>query len=326
MAATKYTYSIATDFPNHKENSARLISEISGSAIVAAPDHIDTEGDVCDIWMKAALSEGDETLLDGLVAAHSGEPLTPGIETVRLDGPETSDGKPIFLSCMFPGGVFLYPTGAGDHVANQTRGNGPAFKVECALTQEYTVEWQFIDWVYLGGGGVKWRDGEDGDWLSMTISAPASVVVPNGTNTGNCNLVDPGVGQAILIVPANGNGAYDVDLDSAVPVPSSTEDEESVSTPTGFYEWSNPDTGKGVISVGTPEASNYNLFAVAIDMARFANRLQLVDAGMQDLTIPAIKPKKILPQWKFQVKVNHAAGTANFKAWWWVITARTTTV
>ena len=75
MVATKYVYSIATDFPNHLVNGARLISEISGSAITVAPDHVDTDGDVCDIWMKAALSEGDETLLDGLVAAHSGAPL-----------------------------------------------------------------------------------------------------------------------------------------------------------------------------------------------------------------------------------------------------------
>jgi len=326
MAETTYTYSIQNDFPNHLVCSDCFILEIEASAIVTALERIDTDAVNCYVVFKAALSEGDETILDGLVAVHTGMSIAPKPISVELASPETSDGKPIVLPCMFPGNVYLYPTGAGDNITNQTRGDGQAFKVTCTAEQDYSVDWQFIDMVYIAGGGVKWKDGEDGDWLSMKVYAPATPVTPNAENTGNCDLVDPGVGQAILIVPADGDGAYDVDLDDAIPVPSYTETEDGTQTPTGFYEWSGSDSGLGVVSVGVPQHSSYNLFAIALDLVRFVNRLQLVDSDIQDLTIPAVKPKKILPQWKWNVTAHHAAGTANFKAWWWLISARTQTV
>jgi len=72
MAATKYTYSIAEDTLNGAVAASKLATEIGASAIVTAFDHISTSGDVLDIWFKDALSAGDETILDGVVAAHDG--------------------------------------------------------------------------------------------------------------------------------------------------------------------------------------------------------------------------------------------------------------
>jgi len=93
MAATKYTYSISTDFPNHKVGTDRLLQEINFSAIITAVDYINTSGDDCDVWFKAALSSGDKTILDGLVAVHSGEHL-PGTFPVELfDG----DNHPLLV-------------------------------------------------------------------------------------------------------------------------------------------------------------------------------------------------------------------------------------
>jgi hypothetical protein len=77
MAATKYTYSITSDFPNQLVDGGRLKSEIQSSAIITALDYVATSGDDCDVWFKDALSTGDETILDGIVAVHTGEPL-PG--------------------------------------------------------------------------------------------------------------------------------------------------------------------------------------------------------------------------------------------------------
>ena len=79
MAVTKYTYPIA-DFtglipPYTVPNVGRLTQEIQTSAIIVALDHIDGSETACAIWFKDALSAGDETILDGIVAAHSGEPL-----------------------------------------------------------------------------------------------------------------------------------------------------------------------------------------------------------------------------------------------------------
>ena len=76
--ATKYTYSIANDFPGGKANSDNLTTEIAASSIVTALDRIGITGDVIDIWFKDALSAADKTTLDndttgpagGLIAAH----------------------------------------------------------------------------------------------------------------------------------------------------------------------------------------------------------------------------------------------------------------
>lgn len=76
MADTPYVYSISVDFAaSHKVAPDRLREEITGSAIVTALRDILTLGDDCTITFKDALSSGDETILDGIVAVHSGEPL-----------------------------------------------------------------------------------------------------------------------------------------------------------------------------------------------------------------------------------------------------------
>jgi hypothetical protein len=54
----------------------RLTVEIKASAIIIALDHITTFGSALSIFFKADLSEGDQAILDGLVAAHDGTPLS----------------------------------------------------------------------------------------------------------------------------------------------------------------------------------------------------------------------------------------------------------
>jgi len=76
---TTYTYSIHNDFPNHAISSDRLTSDIISSSIIIALDCINTSGDQCDIIFKTTLSDGDKLILDGLVAAHSGESLPSNI-------------------------------------------------------------------------------------------------------------------------------------------------------------------------------------------------------------------------------------------------------
>lgn len=83
---TKYTYSISTDFPNGKVAPSRLTQEIQASSISIALDYINTSGDDCDIWFKDVLSSGDQTTLDGVVAAHSGDPIPnndPAVDSMR---------------------------------------------------------------------------------------------------------------------------------------------------------------------------------------------------------------------------------------------------
>lgn len=102
-----YEYSIASDFPNHKVATGRLSSEIQSSAITIALDAVNTSGDVCSVVFKANLSGEEETILDGLVAAHSGEPLPePGYE---------ADGTPIIsLKAKQPDGIPVFANAPRD--------------------------------------------------------------------------------------------------------------------------------------------------------------------------------------------------------------------
>ena len=68
MAVTLYTYAKLCD-------ASRLTQEIGDSAIVTAIDHIQTAPNLTNVYMKAALSGGDETILNGLVTAHTNTPL-----------------------------------------------------------------------------------------------------------------------------------------------------------------------------------------------------------------------------------------------------------
>lgn len=75
MAQTKYTYSVATDTLNAALSVNALQEEVRASAIVIAIDFINSLGDVLDVYMKDALGAGDETILDGIIAAHTGVPI-----------------------------------------------------------------------------------------------------------------------------------------------------------------------------------------------------------------------------------------------------------
>lgn len=59
----------------------RLTKEINTSAIITALDHMNLFGAALDIIFKADLSDGDKTILDGLVAAHDGTPLPSNAST-----------------------------------------------------------------------------------------------------------------------------------------------------------------------------------------------------------------------------------------------------
>ena len=80
--ATKYTYTISTDFPNEKVDASRLTKEIQDSSITTVLNYItyNNSADKCDVWFDTDLSTEDKTILDTVVANHSGEPLPPPVE------------------------------------------------------------------------------------------------------------------------------------------------------------------------------------------------------------------------------------------------------
>lgn len=70
---TPRTYSIASDTASGVVSPDALTQEIDDDAtITTALDRIDTAGDVLDIHFVSALSAGEITALDAVVAAHAG--------------------------------------------------------------------------------------------------------------------------------------------------------------------------------------------------------------------------------------------------------------
>jgi len=76
MANTYYTYSIADDFPYQKMNTDRLALEINATVLAALLVGIESSGDSCAISFTEPLDTDDKATLDGVVDAHSGDPLT----------------------------------------------------------------------------------------------------------------------------------------------------------------------------------------------------------------------------------------------------------
>lgn len=234
--------------------------------------------------------------------------------------PRAIDGTPFSAPCLFPSGVYLYIAGAGDD-PDGDRGAGQEFTANRSEIGNTTVEWSFNDLVYLAGGGASYVNAELGDWATLEVYAPATAVTPNGGGTGNCNLVDPGVGAAILIVPAAGNGAYDVDLDAAVPVPAQTAEGYN-----GYWEWDYSLVGRGTISLGNPGTAHFHLLAIEKTLVRFANKLQFLGGGDLDMTLPAVEPKAQLPHWKGRITLHNHNGHANLQTTWFLHTARVLTL
>jgi len=233
--------------------------------------------------------------------------------------PVTSDGKAIYLPNIFPGGVTLYYAGAGDDPEGSL-GEGQEFHAQSNVAGDTVVEWSFSDWVYIAGAIVGYAGAGLGDWASLKLYAPATPVTPNGAGTGNANVVNG------VIVPALGDGAYDLDYADAIPVPAYTEDETGKQTPSGYWDWSAPTTGRGDVTPSpTPGQANWHLLAVQQDLARFANRLQLLGDHHTSVTVPAIKPKKVLPHWVWCLSLHNENGSA-LQIMWTLVTARTRTL
>jgi len=99
MANTPYARSITTDFTSSggEFSLESWIIEIQASAIVTALDLDETnrDGDTVTTVFKDPLSTGDETIFDGLVAAHTGAPPSPVGDVITTET-TSGDGSPIF--------------------------------------------------------------------------------------------------------------------------------------------------------------------------------------------------------------------------------------
>jgi hypothetical protein len=235
--------------------------------------------------------------------------------------PTTSDGIPVQNPLLCPIGTSLYVTGFGDD-PKRGRGEGAPCTAEIADAGDAIVTVQFNDYVYLIGGSGFFTGAELGDWMDFSVIAPASVVVPNPGGAGNCNLVPVGPGMNMIIPSYGGPGAYDVDLSTAVPVPS--YDEQTDKSGVGYWDWDAPTTGKGTITPGAPGTSTYYLLDFDKTLTRHA-KLVVLGSFPFYIELP-VQARRLLPQWKLVSKVHNEAGGHSLRVAFNLTTARFQTI
>jgi len=282
MAATKYTYSISDDFPNHKVDVNRLTMEILGSAIVTALDYINTSGDDCDIWFKDELSAGDITALDAVVAAHSGEALPDPVTAT------TSDGRPIIQVNGYGPGKILYFTGVDD--------DGHYFRIESTEIGDTVQDAHFTGDMMLAGGFIKWNGGGFTDTVDFEVWALATEVEDPGSVGQPANCVCYATPYGFDIIIPNPAGDKYVDGATAVPVPSSDN--------TGWWDL---DANDDVVP-NYSQKGEYNLFTGNIRLAEHINEFPIWDSGSVKLYDSNIKPSSLLHQWTLRVTVHNRSG------------------
>jgi len=116
MSSQKYTFVIATAFPNSKIDSDRLQLEINSSLITIALENVQTHDGYCDVTFKTSLSNNEENILNTIISTHSGEvfyvgpPLSstgaPIVQLVNRQG----DDVPVFANAPRIGDEVIYTT------------------------------------------------------------------------------------------------------------------------------------------------------------------------------------------------------------------------
>jgi hypothetical protein len=305
MTAT-YTYSIQNDFPSRKVATDRLQQEILASAIVTAVDHLNTSGDECDIFFKGELSSGDKTLLDGLVATHSGEPLPAVSQPVTLDGvPCTQDGKPQMVPNLLPPWTSLYFAGQGDTREGGV-GAGQPFVGSSDAAGDTTIEWIFTDQVFLVGGSTLFSGAELGDWVDYFVVAPGTLT---GEGATPVTLVPYAGGNAIVPNP-EGSARVDLTKVSLVPTPGS-----------GYWDWDSPIQGYGTVTPNYEGSGGYTLFDFEVGLGHPIVKMHILGSNKVEFLMPNITPMAIIPQWKHRV-IIHNVGHAGLRVTWLLLGGR----
>jgi len=144
----------------------------------------------------------------------------------KVDGNNTldaheSDGRSVVAAYPAYMGTQTQFTSRGDDIATGTPNVGPRLEFDfdgvAPPPQSRSISVQFVQPVQLADGAAIFSGAWNArDTLSFEVLIDANTVVPNATNTGNCNLVP--AGGYNVIVPAAGNGAYDIDLATAKPL------------------------------------------------------------------------------------------------------------
>ncbi|KPJ58556.1 MAG: hypothetical protein AMJ46_14000 [Latescibacteria bacterium DG_63] len=258
--------------------------------------------------------------------------------------PKTSDGKQIFLPNIFPGIVQLCYAGQGDEPGAGTysktsgaasRFKGPDFQIGFSSGGPSTksVEWRFLEWVYLAGGSVKFVGADLGDTVELEVNAPASPATSVDAGTGNAGKFEiiPSSGLH-MIVPGPLCAVFGVGKDWDVDLTELEEDGNEDEIPTltkvvpvpapdgdGCYDW---DEETYAVSENLQGKGAYNLFDFAMNLGLWTPGLCLLGSGLEQMETANIKTKRMLPQWTYKVTAVSHDPADELKIVWRILIGR----
>jgi len=225
---------------------------------------------------------------------------------IKLDALTDADGRINFTSTPIGFGWLTYFTGKGDNL-NPTppdtgRGTGSPFYLEIQDGYNYgEMTIQFLEPIHVHDGEVYWGPDEFGpkDFFSIGVDVPGTPVTAASGN-GNCNLAPTGLGFNI-IVPAPGNGAYNVDLSKArtvspMMVPGTH--------PNGYWDVTE-ETGI-VRPADVTGAGRYNMFDAQLPRFYFIKNVGMGNPD-RSFSINVYKTNYIHPSWKMVMQVTRDA-------------------
>lgn len=172
---TTYNYTISTDVTSGTVSVDRMTNEIQGSDIVTALAGVTVVDDSLDIEFKADLSAGDQTILDGLVQAHSGLPMPDADTEVRaIDGrlKVRADSLPPGTSTTFscegdaPGEI-----GGGNNLFWDFSNTDNDITAPAGFKRKRMII-TFNDPIYIKEGTIYYHDKVKGSYVDVYVGCP----------------------------------------------------------------------------------------------------------------------------------------------------------
>lgn len=287
---------------------------------------------VRDFIYQSEVNAGDfadwqSTFPSAVAVSENDDAVALIVGTTVLGSPyDPQDGKQVVVISPATEGWNTWLMGHDDDLAptppDTGRGMGQPFRatftaqeVSDASPNAATkiIDFEFLEEIEIHDGQVSWSDPGVAwtgiDEFSLGVYIAPNPVTANGTQTGNCHVVDaagvPGSPDAThyILVPAAGSGSYDVDLSVAVPTPSDGD---------GFWDCSYD--GGVVTPSATSGAASYHLLTAPVTSWLARGILLENSRGVWDIDV--YKTEWMHRRWKLRWEVKKkTAGAGSIAGW-----------